>query len=189
MSDPKGESPDKPFKGNTFGGQKETGIKSLSHQDRLPDSSLNTSRDEKVLIELCNSYRFFMDFRYKIFHLFAIGNAALLAAYWTMRINNESKSPLEFFMSGLFIRLSGVTVSVVCFLVDRRISGVVADYADKTNALLHRMGGVEQVLIPRPKNDRYISYCLGAATTILCLAWLLTGLSRWIFLFQYKADA
>ena len=132
---------------------------------------MSTSLQEKILGEHCANYRFFVDLRHKVFQLFAIGNGALLAAYWTMKINIESRSAWGFFWSGLFIRLSGVAVCVVCYLIARRIGQLATGYLEKANELSKTVGNSEQLVIRQAAADRYVEYSLAAMTAILVLAW------------------
>lgn len=83
---------------------------------------------DKIIGELCNNFRFFIDLRHKVFTLFAVGNAALLASFWTMRINLEARDVEAYRSAGMLIRLSGAIVCIVCFFIAHHVGQQATKY-------------------------------------------------------------
>lgn len=125
---------------------------------------------DKQMTELCASYRFFVDLRHKVFQLYVAGNAALLAAFWVMRTNLEFKNPSGFLVAGLFIRLSGVAVCIVGFLVMRHVGRIATQYQDRSSQAAV-LAACQPLILPPSKSDSRIESALLILTGILILAW------------------
>jgi hypothetical protein len=106
-----------------------------------------------------------------VFQLFAVGNAALLAAFWAMRKEVGSEPSWVFFLSGLLIRTSGVAVCWTCFLIARHLGSLAIDYQVKANQLSRDLCGINDVVVDSRARGAYIEQALFVLTILLTLAW------------------